>query len=186
MKPITITPYGRFPPKVGWSVFVTTFATTWLFVEPLGFFGLVSPSFVGFGVVGYTGMLVVAVIAVFVAARMYRRYSVSRLDFLIFTVASSSDGLSHLVRAPANMQVTDFVHQFLDYLSKGRGAERVKQLRWHFEPTLQVQNGIQFADIENSLTLSQAGITEGNLCQIRGKPIPKYDGPMFSRGGAKP
>jgi hypothetical protein len=182
MQPATITPAAQGLPVKAWlGVFAGSSGGIWLFVEPLGLFGLVPQLPVLDGAMAYAAMLIAAVLCAAVAAKLYGRYTNAKLTYLTFTVASSSDGADHLVRAPTNMQVWDFLARFLDHLSEGSAAERVKALRWGYDPILQIKRSDSFVDVANSLTLIQAGITDGAMCQIGGKSRPA----LFSRGATR-
>ena len=180
-KAITIAPVEELSFKSLSAVFVTIFGLFWLFLEPLGMFGLLPSLTSVSGWPAYFGLLCVSLTGVVVTRLLYRRAGYSKLTFVIFTVASSADGADHFVRAPGNMQVWHFVHEFLSYVSRGPARERVRQLMFHFDPVLQVGREGSFVDVGNSLTLLQAGITDGVRCQIRGISRPERNEPLFSR-----
>ena len=83
------------------------------------------------------------------------------------------------MRAPVNMQVWDFTYRFIEHLRKGPASDRVESLNRHYDPVFQIEKNTTVLDIDASLTLSQAGITNGVRCQIRGKP--KEHRIMFSK-----
>lgn len=179
---ITIAPVEELSLKSSSVVFVTIFGLFWLFLEPLGLFGLL-PSLSGvLGWAAYLALFCVSFGGVVAVRFLHRRAGYSKLTFVTFTVASSTDGADHFVRAPGNMQVWHFVHEFLSYLSHGPARERIRQLMLHFDPVLQVGREGSFVDVGNSLTLSQAGVINGVRCQIRGISRPERNEPLFSRG----
>jgi hypothetical protein len=178
---ITIAPVEELSFKSSSTVFVSVFGLFWLFLEPLGLFGLL-PSLSGFFAwATYLGLFFASLTVVIAVRLLYRRAGCSKLTFVTFTVASSADGADHFVRVPENMQVWHFVHEFLSYLSRGPARERIRQLMFHFDPALQISRDGNFVEVSNSLTLSQAGITNGVRCQIRGISRPERDEPLFSR-----
>lgn len=180
-KAITIAPVEELSFKSSSAVFATVFGLFWLFLEPLGLFELL-PSLSGtLGWAAYVALFVASLAGVLAARFLYRRAGYTKLTFLYFTVASSADGADHYVRAPENMQVWHFVHEFLSYLSRGPARERIRQLLFQFDPLLQVGRDGSFVDVGNSLTLAQAGVTNGARCQIRGVVRPERNEPLFSR-----
>jgi hypothetical protein len=96
-----------------------------------------------------------------------------------------TDGANHLVRAPLNMQVWDFVYLFLRQLEQGPAREHVRALHCQYDPVLQLGKDGSFFDLGNSLTLTQAGIADGALCRIRGEARPERDRVFFSRGASR-
>jgi hypothetical protein len=78
----------------------------------------------------------------------------------------------------------DFVYLFLRQLEDGPAREHVRALNRQFDPILQLGKDGHFFDVGNSLTLTQAGILDGVLCQIRGEPKPER-GVLFSRPGRR-
>ena len=174
-KPITIALIPNLGFRASFAIFATTFGLLWLVVEPLGFFGLLPNISGSLAWLAYLSLIGISIASVSIAHVLFRHGGQAKLTFITFTVASSSDGASHLVRAPLNMQLRDFV-----YLSNGPAKERIRQLRTNFEPILQVEKEGGFIDLDQNQTLSQAGVKDGNLCQIRGKPLPERK-PMFSR-----
>lgn len=183
-QPLTIAHVEGLSLKTAAGVFVTAFGLVWLFIEPLGLFGLLPQLSGWMGFAAYIVMLIAAIAAVRIAVLVRRRYGHLKLTFVTFTVASSTDGADHLVRAPVNMQVWDFVYLFLRKLEDGPAAERVRALNRQFDPILQLGKDGHFIDIGNSLTLTHAGIIDGALCRIRGEPR-KERGVLFSRGAAR-
>jgi len=170
VKPITIAPATSLPLKAAVGIFIATFGATWLLFEPLGFFGLLPPLDGIAGAVAYAAMILCAVLSVPVSRYAYGRWSGARMTYVEFRVSSSSDGADYLVRAPTNMQVWDFTHQFLRHLSRGPGGERIVAKAEFFDPVLQVKAKRSFVDLDSGDTLKQAGIARGAHCRIRANP----------------
>lgn len=182
-RPLTIAHIEGLSFKATFGIFAAAFGLVWLFIEPLSLFGLL-PQISGWtGIAAYLVMLIAAIAAVRVAALIRRHSGHAKLSFVTFTVASSTDGADHLVRAPINMQVWDFVYLFLRELERGPAREHVRALHRQFDPILQLGKDGHFFDVGSSLTLTQAGVIDGVLCRIRGEPRRERNMPMFSRGG---
>lgn len=162
------------------SIFVGAFGGGWLFIEPLGAFGLL-PQFPGYtGLWLYGALIALGVIAVIRYVRAYQWYRRTvRLPFVHLVVSSTSDGVDYDIRAAANMQVGAFLQSFMDLLEKGPARERVRAFRHRYQPILQVRKDGGFVDVDSNLRVEAAGLKEGDKCQIRGEPHPQFNVPMF-------
>ena len=182
MRTYTIAPASPTSFKTVASVFVGAFGTIWLFIEPLGLFGLVPTVGSIMGIVLYLLMLCAALLVVVVFLRSYRWYKIHDLPFIALNVASASDGATYSLRVAANMQVRDFLYDFLNLLSRGPGREKVQLFRRHYLPILQIRRGDAFVDVDSNLTASDAGLKDQDFCQLRGEPHKIDDRILFSRG----
>jgi len=181
-RPITIVPSANLPRYGPVAAFASSFAAIWLYVEPLGLFGLVPPLPAAKGILLYALMIACAIVVTVVWVMLHRRYSYGRLTFITFIVASSSDGADHVVRAPTNMLVDDFLYKFLRYLESGPAGDRIRALQRQHFPVLQLNLNNAISDVPMDKTLSDAGITDGCRCLVRGERYRSPDVPMFSRG----
>lgn len=185
MRTYTITPASPVTFKTAASVYVGAFGTIWLFVEPLGLFGLVPP--VG-GIAGLTSYLLMLASAMFVLLaflRGYQWYKIHNLPFVSFMTISASDGATYSLRVAENMQVGDFLHEFMDILSRGPGREKVQLFSHRYDPILQVRRNDQFIDIDSNLTVGTSGLKDNDICQIRGELSKVFSRVMFSRASAR-
>jgi hypothetical protein len=180
MRTYTIAPASPISFKAVASVFVSAFGIIWLFIEPLGLFGLVPPVGGLAGFVSYLLMLCTAVLVVVVFFRGYRWYKIHDLPYIMLKVASSSDGATYSLRVSANMQVGDFLGDFLNLLSRGPGREKILLFRRRYFPVLQVCRGDEFIDIDSNLTVGAAGLKDQDFCQVRGEQYEHFDRPLFS------
>jgi hypothetical protein len=182
MRTYTIAPASPISLKAAASVYVGAFGTIWLFVEPLGLFGLVPPVGGVAGLVSYLLMLSVAMFLLLAFLRGYQWYKTHDLPFVSFKVISASDGATYALRVAENMQVGDFLHDFLRLLSRGPGSEKVKLFSHHYIPILQVCHSGQFLDVDSNVTIGSAGLKDNDICQVRGKLSEVFNCIMFSRG----
>lgn len=181
MRTYTIAPASPMSFKAVASVFVGAFGTIWLFVEPLGLFGLVPVVSAITGVVLYLLMLCAALLVVVAFLRSYRWYKRHNLPFIALNVASASDGAIYSLRVSANMQIGDFLYNFLDLLSRGPGRERVQLFNHRYFPILQVRRGESFVDIDSNLTVSSAGLKDQDFCQVRGEQYRFFNHALYSK-----
>ena len=181
MRTYTIAPTSPVTLKTAASVYVGAFGTIWLFVEPLGLFGLV-PFVGGFaGLASYLLMLSAAMLVLLTFLRGYQWYKTHDLPFVSLKVASTSDGATYALRVAENMQVGDFLHEFLKLLSRGPGREKVQMLSRRYNPVLQVRHDGQFIDIDSNVTVGGAGLKDNDICQVRGELSEIFNRAMFSR-----
>ncbi len=181
MNRYTIAPVASLQPRAILSVFVATFGSVWLFVEPLGAFGLLPQFQSGLGAIGYMLIIVVSVLIVLFFIRGYRWSKTVDVPFVNITIESASDGGTYQVRAAYNMQVGEFVESFIDLLSKGPARERVMLFRLHHLPILQIKRNNDYMDVDSNLSLQDAGIVENDICQIRGELNPVFNTTRLSR-----
>lgn len=179
MRTYTVAPALPTPFKAVASVFIGSLGTVWLFIEPLGLFGLVPPMSGKLGWITYLIILIASLLISAAFVRGYRWYKVHYLPFVRLTIASASDGATYSVRASANMQIGDFLRDFLKILLNGLGSERVKAFRQRYLPIFQVYRNDKFIDVDSNLTIAGAGLND-DLCQIRGEKDPSFDRVLFS------
>jgi hypothetical protein len=182
MRTYTIAPASIVTLRTLASVYVGAFGTIWLFVEPLGLFGLVPPVGAIAGLASYLSMLVVAMLVLVAFLRGHQWYKTHDLQFLSFKIESASDGATYALRVAKNMQVGDFLHEFLRLLARGPGRERMRMFSHRYSPVLQVRRGEQFIDVDSNVTIGTAGLKDNDICQVRGELSESFNRVMFSRG----
>ena len=181
MRIYTIAPTSPITLRAAASVYVGAFGTIWLFVEPLGLFGLV-PAVGGVaGLASYLLMLGAAMLVLLAFLRGYQWYKTHDLPFVSFRVTSASDGATYALRVAENMQVGDFLHDFLHLLSRGPGREKVKMFWRRYDPILQVRRDDEFVDLDSNVTIGDAGLKNSDICQVRGELNEVFNRTMFSR-----
>ncbi len=180
MRTYTIAPSSPISLKAGASVFVGAFGTIWLFIEPLGLFGLVPAIGGALGIASYLLMLLAALLVLLLFFRSYRWYKIHDLPFVHLTVASASDGITYSLRVAKNMQIGDFFHDFLQLIQRGPGRDKVKVFARRYDPVLQVQRSEKFVDVDSNFTVGNAGLVDGDVCQVRGAEHERYRTVMFS------
>jgi len=153
----------------------------WLFVEPLGLFGLIPPVGGFAGLVSYLLMLGAATCVLLVFLRSYQWYKSHHLPFIALKVMSASDGATYALRVSENMQVGDFLLRFMSLLARGPGGERVKVFSQRYTAVLQVLRGDAFFDIDSNATVRGAGLKDKDICQLRGELRGDFGSIMFSR-----
>lgn len=181
MRTYTIAPASPISLKAAASVYVGAFGTIWLFVEPLGLFGLIPPVGGLAGLASYLLMLVAAMLVLLAFLRGHQWYKTHDLPFISFKVMSASDGATYRLRVAENMQVGDFLYDFLRLLSRGPGREKVGMFSHRYTPILQVRRGDEFIDIDSNETVGGAGLKDNDICQVRGNLSEVFNRVMFSR-----
>lgn len=126
-------------------------------------------------------MLVVATLVLVAFLRGYQWYKTHDLPFVTFKVVSASDGVTYALRVAQNMQVGDFLNEFLRLLSRGPGREKVRMFSHRYNPVLQVRRGEQFIDVDSNATIGTAGLKDNDICQVRGELSEVFNRVMFSR-----
>ncbi|MDH4418095.1 MAG: hypothetical protein QE485_12800 [Acidovorax sp.] len=167
MKTYTIAPVSRVTPLAMWSTYVATFAVLWLFVEHLGAFGLIPSVSKLAGLYLYSLLLLVPAVALPFLLRWYRWYRIHHLPFVRISVRSTADGVTYSFRVAENMQISEFLHQYMDILLRGPARDKVAQTLRRYYPVLQAKRDGEFVDLDGNATLYAAGMKDGEECQVR-------------------
>jgi hypothetical protein len=181
MKTYTIAPVPRVTLVGMGSMYAATFGGLWLFIEPLGAFGLISPvgSLTGFYL--YALLLVVPALVLPAFLRWYRWYRTHDLPFVKLSVRSAADGVTYSLRVAENMQISEFLRQYTEILRRGPARNAVQATLQRHYPVLQVMRGGKFVDVDGNVTLHAANIEDGEVCQVRAQEHEHMNQVMFSR-----
>ena len=181
MKTYTIAPVPPVTLVGMGSFYVATFGALWLFIEPLGAFGLIPAVSKLSGFYLYSLLLVVPAFALPALLRWHRWYKTHDLPFVRLTVRSAADGTTYSLRVAENMQVAEFLHQYTEILLRGPARDNVEATLRHYYPVLQANRDGGLVDIDGNFTLHAAGIKDGEECQVRAQEYEHKNQVMFSR-----
>lgn len=185
MRTYTIAPVHQFTLVGMGSVYLFTFGALWLFIEPLGAFGIMPSVSKLSGFFLYSLLLVVPALGLPVFLRWHRWYKTHDLPFVKLNVRSAADGVTYSLRVAENMQITEFLRRYTEILLSGPARANVEAALRRYYPVLQVNRCGVFADIDGSLTLHAAGIKDGAECQVRAQEYPNMNRVMFSRASSR-
>lgn len=180
MKTYTIAPVPRVSLVGIGSVYVATFGTLWLFIEPLGAFGLIPTVSKLPGFYLYSLLLAIPALALPALLRWYRWYKTHDLPFVSLQVRSAADGVTYSLRVAENMQVGEFLRQYTEILLHGPARSNVEATLSRHYPVLQVNRDGSLVDIDGNLTLHAAGVKDGEECQVRAQEYEHLNQIMFS------
>lgn len=181
MKTYTIAPVPRVTLVGMGSVYVATFGGLWLFIEPLGAFGLIPSVGKLTGFYLYALLLVVPAFALPAFLSWHRWYKTHDLPFVKLSVRSAADGVTYSLRVAENMQIAEFLRQYTELLRRGPARDAVESTLKRYYPVLQVIRDGKFVDIDGNATLHAASIKDGEICQVRAKEHEYMNQVMFSR-----
>lgn len=185
MKTYTIAPVPRVTLVGMGSVYVATFGALWLFIEPLGAFGLIPAVSKLSGFYLYSLLLVVPALAIPAVLRWHRWYKTHDLPFVRLKVRSAADGVTYSLRVAKNMQISEFLRQYTEILLRGPARSNVEATLHRYYPVLQVNRNGGLVDIDGNLTLHAAGIKDEEECQVRAREYEHMNQVMFSRRSRK-
>jgi hypothetical protein len=163
-------------------MYLTIFGTLWLFVEPLGTFGLIPTLEKLTGFLLYFLLLVFPALVLSIGLRWQYWYRTHDLPFVTLSLRSSIDGVTYSLRVTENMQIGQFLSQFVEILCQGPAQKFVAAILEKHYPVLQVKRTESFVDIDSNLTLYAANIRDGDICQVRAQVYENQSRVMFSRG----
>jgi hypothetical protein len=181
MKTYTIAPVSRITLGGMGTMYIAIFGALWLFIEPLGAFGLIPSVSKPSGLYLYCVLLVVPACALLAFLRWYRWYKTHRLPFLNLTVRSSADGVTYSLRVAENMQIDEFLRRYTEILLRGPAKDKVEGTLRRYYPVLQVKREERLVDINGNLTLHTACIKDGEECHVRAQEYDHLNEVMFCR-----
>lgn len=182
MKTYTIAPVPQVTLFGVVSGYAATFGTLWLFIEPLGAFGLIPTGTKLSGFYYYSLLLIVPALALPVLLRWRSWRRTHDLPFVKLKVRSAADGITYSLRVARNMQIDEFLRQYTEILLRGPARSNVEAtLRCHY-PVLQTNSDDGLVDIDGNLTLHAAGIKEGGEYHVRAQEYEHMNRILFSRG----
>lgn len=181
MKTYTIAPVSRVTLTGMGSVYVATFGTLWLFIEPLGAFGLIPTVSKLAGFYLYALLLVVPALVLPALLRWHRWYKTHDLPFVKLKVRSASDGITYSLKVAENLQIAEFLRQYIEILLRGHARSNVAATLSRYYPVLQANRDGRLVDIDSNLTLHAAGIEDGEECQVRAQEYEHMNQVMFCR-----
>jgi hypothetical protein len=181
MKTYTIAPIPRVTLAGLGSVYGATFGALWLFIEPLGAFGLIPSVSKLTGLYLYSALIVIPALVLPVFLRWYRWFKTHELPYVRLKVRSAADGVTYSLRVAENMQISEFLRQYTEILLRGPARNNVESTLRRYYPVLQVNRDGGFVDIDGNLTLHTAGIKDGMECQVRAEEYEHMNQTMFSR-----
>ncbi|WP_321392216.1 hypothetical protein [uncultured Desulfuromusa sp.] len=161
------------------GTYVSTFGIIWLIIEPLSLFGLMPESISTTGWLGYIALIILSLVIATPISQKIRKIKFNRQELLKVNVESSLEGVTYSVKTPANIQVYDFSRLFVDHLERGPVSKKIKALKWHYSPVLNIRRGETKVELDNSMTLQEANIKEHDVLFITGKQIEPMT-PRFS------
>lgn len=180
MKTYTIAPLPRVTLVSTGSFYVATLGALWLFIEPLGVFGLIPAVGKLSGFYLYSLLLVTPALALPVLLRWHRWYKTHDLPFVRLTVRSATDGVTYSLRVAENMQVAEFLRQYTKILLRGPARSNVEATLRRYYPVLQANRDGSLVDVDGNLTLHAAGIKDGEECRVRAQQYEHENQVMFS------
>ena len=181
MKTYTIAPVPRVTLVGMGSVYTATFGALWLFIEPLGAFGLIPAISKLSGFYLYFLLIVIPAFALPALLRWYRWYKTHDLPFVRLKARSAADGVTYSLRVAENMQISEFLRQYTEILLRGPARSKVAATLSRHYPVLQANRDGGLVDIDSNLTLHTAGIKDGEECQVRAQEYEHMNQVMFSR-----
>ena len=180
MKKVTIGNLPGISIKTFGSMYLSSFSAMWLVLEPLGAFGIFPNAVSNLGWVGYVSLFVLSLLVAIPISPIWRKLIFNNQEFIRVRVESSLEGINYQVKAPANLQVWDFSHLFIEHLEKGEASEKVKALRRGYSPVLNVKRNGEKTELDNNITLKEAGLLDTDVLFVLGKPIEVDLSPRFS------
>ena len=180
MKKITIGNFPSISSKAFGSMYLSSFGAMWLLLEPLGIFGIAPNVLSNLGLIGYISLFVISLFVALAISQIWKNLLFLRQEFIVLTVESSLEGIDYQVKAPANLQAWDFAHLFIEHLEKGKSSDKVKSLRRGYSPVLNVRRNGEKTELNNNITLKEAGLLESDVLFVIGKLIEVDRSPRFS------
>jgi hypothetical protein len=181
MKTYTIAPVPPVSAKALTSAYVGAFAILWMFVEPLSALGLIPQFTKSSGALVYALLLLASSVVVVGFLRAYRWSKTHNLPSITLTIKSAADGATYHLRINENMQIGDALTQYVAILLKGPARDQVKATASRYYPIFQVRRDGEYIDLNSNLTVREAGLANGDECQVRAQIYEHFNQVMYSR-----
>lgn len=181
MKTYTIAPVLPISAKALASAYVGAFAILWMFVEPIGAFGLIPQFKKSSGALMYALLLLASAVVVVGFLRVYRWSKTHDLPSITLMIKATADGATYHLRISENMQIGDALAQYVAILLQGPARDQVKATAFRHYPVLQVRRDGEYIDLNSNLTLREADLANGDECQVRAQIYEHFNRVMFSR-----
>jgi len=118
----------------------------------------------------YIFILVCALVSALILTSIIRQYQLKKLKLIVFSVNLSLDGSYHYVQAPAAQTTADFMNLFFNYLIKNEEKDKYSTILKQYFPMLEIRRNDGVVRCGAEQTLKDAGLKNGDICQIVGKP----------------
>jgi len=111
-----------------------------------------------------------ALLSAYILKSIIRYYQLKKLKLIVFSVNIALDGSYHYVQAPAAQTTTDFVKLFFSHLIKSTEKDKYSTVLNQYFPMLEIRRNDALVRCDAEQTLADAGLKNGDICQIVGKP----------------
>jgi len=121
----------------------------------------------------YTQYILIAICALVSASvlkAIIKQYQINKLKLMVFSVNLALDGSYHYVQAPATQTTADFLSLFFKYLIKSAEKDKYSSVLKQYFPMLEIRRNDVVIRCDAQQTLADAGLKNGDICQIVGKP----------------
>jgi len=118
----------------------------------------------------YVFIAICALVSAFVLKTMIKQYQLKKLKLKVFSVNLALDGSYHYVQAPSAQTVADFLKLFFKYLVESSAKDKYSAILKQYFPMLEIRRNDELIRCETQQTLAEAGLKDGDICQIVGKP----------------
>jgi len=159
---------------MGWVgllvLFVITLVASWFVINHYSLFGLVSSHFNYPLHLEYAGLAVASWLIAVVLYILIKNLQLMKMRLIVFSVKMSADENYYYVAAPSGILASEFLKLYFNYLLQTKSSDRYRKILKSYVPFLEIRRNNEQVKVAASSTLAEAGLINGDICQVVGKP----------------
>ncbi|MDH5424334.1 MAG: hypothetical protein OEY29_05010 [Gammaproteobacteria bacterium] len=118
----------------------------------------------------YVFIAVCALLLALITHTVIKYIQLKKLKLIIFSVKLAVDESYHYVQAPAAMTSSMFLKLFFKQLMAAANKDKYSKVLKQYKPQLEIRRSDTLMRFNESQTLENGGLKNGDICQIIGKP----------------
>lgn len=173
MKAILISPNKAIGLKSFVILFAIFLALFWVIAEKLFLIDILSIELkypIPYIDMEYLLIGVSAFFTSYIAFYLLKRIQLNRQRLITFSIKLAVDGSYYYVKAPSLLLSSDFLVLFFKYLKSNCTKGKYNSVLKQYLPLLEIRRSDVLVRVKDDDTLLASGLTNGDICQVVGKP----------------
>lgn len=173
MKAILISPNKTIGLKSFIILFSIFLALFWFFSEKMFLIDILSIELkypIPYVDMEYLLIGVSAFFTSYILFYLLKKIQLNRQRLITFSINLAVDGSYHYVKAPSLLLSSDFLALFFKYLKSNCTKGKYNSVLNQYFPLLEIRRSDVLVRVKEDETLLASGLTDGDICQVIGKP----------------
>lgn len=111
-----------------------------------------------------------AFISSYILFYLLKKIQLNRQRLITFSINLAVDGSYHYVKAPSLLLSSEFLALFFKYLKSNCTKGKYNSVLNQYFPLLEIRRSDVLVRVKEDDTLLASGLTDGDICQVVGKP----------------